>query len=66
VCAAIVEITMSKLSIPYIRDRRTTVEIFPDELLDVEVEDVHDILQAEMAPLPSWLRIAVSEGLFLY
>ena len=58
---------MSKLSIPHIRDRKTTVEIFPDELLDVGVDDVHDILQAEVAPLPSWLRIAVSEqGLLLH
>ncbi len=51
--------SMSKLSVPYLRAPGNTIEIFPDELLDAQYDDVIDLLQAELAPLKTWRRVAV-------
>jgi len=51
---------MNKLTIPFILNRNNFVEIFPDELLDIDVEELHETLTSEIAPLPSWRHIAVS------
>jgi hypothetical protein len=51
---------MSKLSVACLNRAGETVEIFPDELNDLDYEDVIDLLRAELAPLKTWRKVAVS------
>lgn len=53
---------MSKLSVACLKQGES-VEIFPDELLSLEFEDVIDLLRAELAPLKTWRKVAVRKTL---
>lgn len=55
---------LKSIKIP-IANSQEYVEIFPDELPE-DVNDVLDVLKAELAPLKIWRAVAVNTLLFLH